>query len=155
MEQSASLLINRSVSYMRKNGGGVKYSFRNLLRKRVYLVNLLALNVVWASVSFTHYMIAYYVKYIPGDLYSNIIASAVSECLAYVLSGFLIMNLGTQKAFVMSFVSGIVFALPLLVIDSNSEAQSNPYIITVIIVCVLLTKFGVSCAFNLCYLITG
>lgn len=118
------------------------------MKNRTYLVNMIALNIIWTSVSFTHYMIAYYIKYIPGNIYTNVITSAASEVIAYLLSGFLGMYIGTRATFILSFSLGAGFGVPLMFLSYNADPL-------VIMACVLCTKFGVSCAFNLCYLVTA
>lgn len=57
------------------------YRFRDLLRVRVFFVNLLVMNLAWSASSFNYYMIGYYFKYIPGDIYLNVMYAGIAESI--------------------------------------------------------------------------
>lgn len=56
-------------------------------------------------------------------------------------------RLGTKKSLLLSFFMGGLFGT-LLIIDTKLN-------IIILLACVLLSKFGVSSAFNLCFLVTA
>jgi hypothetical protein len=51
-------------------------------------MNLLVMNVAWSAASFSFYMVNYYLKYLPGDMFSNVIIAGVSEAIINIISGF-------------------------------------------------------------------
>ena len=119
-----------------------------MLKRSTNLKNLLMLSIIWSSVSFAYYILAFYIRYLPGSIYSNTLASALSEILATFLSAVLFSKIGETRTFVFAFGSSFAFGLPLIYLKANAYPWVSAS-------CILLTKFGVSCAFNLCYLITG
>jgi len=123
-----------------------EYNLKNLLKNKIYLVNLLSLNLAWSAASFTYYMVGFYIKYIPGDIYTNVIVAGIAEALITLQSGFTANKIGTKLTLVLSFAMGGIFGILLIFIP-----EQNVYLI---MLCVLLTKAGVSSAFNICYLVT-
>lgn len=121
--------------------------FMKLLNNKVYLVNLILLNLAWSAAYFTYYMIGLYVKYIPGDIFTNIIITSISEASACLISGFVANRIGTKSTLLLSFLIGGTFGSALIYISPEST--------NLILVCLLLTKFGVSSALNLCFLVTS
>lgn len=109
--------------------------------------NLLMLSIIWSSVSFAYYILTFYMKYLPGSIYSNTLASSVSEILATLLSGYLLAKSGEKNTLLFSFGSSFVFGLPLIYL----KPETYPWVSAS---CILMTKFGISCAFNICYLVT-
>lgn len=51
-----------------------------------------------------YYEIAYYMKYIPGNLYINTSVSTISELTAYFVSGVVYTYIGTKKSFILSYI---------------------------------------------------
>ena len=113
----------------------------------MYAVNLIMMNIAWGASSFTYYMVGFYIKYIPGDIFQNVIISALSESLACLISGFIALALGTKNTLILCFSIGGVFGLALAFIDPSYDY--------LILICLLLTKFGVSSSLSLCYLVTS
>jgi hypothetical protein len=62
-------------------------------------------------VSFNYYLIGLFLKYIPGDIYQNSLASGVSEFTAILSSGLLINLIDAKMAlsalFMLSGISGV------------------------------------------------
>ena len=90
-------------------------------------------------------MINFQLKYIDGDIYINTIVSSVSEVTAYIISGALYSTIGTKVSFVSSFAISIVGSFLYILIGDKAN--------NLVAVMVLGTKFGVSAAFNLVYLV--
>ena len=107
------------------------------------------MNIAWCASAFTTFMIGFYIKYIPGDIYTNVLISSLSESTACLLSGFVGIFLGTKNTLALSFFIGGVFGLGLCVIDPDEADRS------LVLICLLLTKFGVSSSLNLTFLITS
>jgi MFS family permease len=105
------------------------------------------MNLAWSSAFFTYYMVGFYVKYIPGDIFTNVILSSLSEASACFLSGCVANLIGTKHTLILSFLIGGVFGLIL--------SLTPPTYMGVILTCLILTKFGVSSALSLCFLVTS
>eukprot|EP00347_Sterkiella_histriomuscorum_P008079 403346452 len=118
----------------------------NVLRRKKYQINYATLLLAWCASSYAYYMIGFYLKYIPGDIYLNFIVSAITEAIGCQVSGPLANFFGPSKTLTVSFVLAGAFGLQLNFIDEQNQL--------LIIICLLITKFGVSVAISLCYLIT-
>ena len=111
------------------------------------MLNLVLMSITWASSTFTYYMVGFYIKYIPGDIFNMVIVSCLAELFACLISGVLSSRLGTKKCLFSSFLLGGVFGISIIFISPQNTL--------LISLCLLLTKFGVSSAFNLCFLVTA
>jgi Na+/melibiose symporter-like transporter len=120
---------------------------KTLLGIRVYIANLWIMSLSWSAASFTYYMVAYYLKYIPGNIYVNIILSSLAEAIIILSSGFIAKALGSKTTLFLSFAVGGFFGMGLIFV--------NPENTIAILICILLTKSGIASAFNLCFLVTA
>ena len=91
-----------------------KYDFNELTRDSVHFANLVIMNVAWSSTSFGFYLISYYLKYIPGDIFTNVILSAFADCLSSFFSAYMSTKMGTQKTLIVSFFISGIFSLGLV-----------------------------------------
>jgi len=57
---------------------------KSLMRDKLALRNLLMMIMVWVSSCFTFYLLNFYVKYMPGDIYFNSVVSGLC-CFALLL----------------------------------------------------------------------
>lgn len=112
---------------------------------KIILLNIILMVILWSVSSLDYYLITFFMKYIPGNLFVNTSVSTTSELIAYIFSGFVYNSVGGKKAFVISFaisaLGGFLIAF----------APATGLLIASF---VLLAKFGISFAFNLVYLIT-
>ena len=84
-------------------------------------------------------------KYIPGNIYVNTAVSCASEIVANIISGVIVKVVGIKRAFIVSYVvAGVGGLLLTFMFDKES----------IMPVFVLLSKFGIACAFNTSYLTT-
>ena len=110
------------------------------------LINLILMTVFWTAGSFNYYIITFYLKYIPGNIYVNTSLSSIAEVAAYIGSGLLMNIFGVKLSYMISFWLATAGGI-LLVIFFNAEGA-------LIAVFILFAKFGISFAFNLSYLAT-
>jgi len=103
------------------------------------------MTAVWVAASFNYYLISFYMKYVPGDIFVNNSVSCVAEIAADLLSCLFVFKLGIKKSFVGSFILAAVGAIGIQFADVNGAT---------IAVFVLVAKFGISFAFNCTYLAT-
>ena len=104
------------------------------------------MTVFWSAGSFNYYIITFYLKYIPGNVYVNTSLSCIAEVLAYIGSGLLMNVFGVKLSYICAFILAAAGGI-LLVIFFNAEGA-------LIAVFILFAKFGISFAFNLSYLAT-
>jgi hypothetical protein len=103
----------------RENRGDGPKPLSFYLRQRTVLINLIVMSYMWASVSFCYYMVSFQIKYLPGDIYTNGIASSISEILAYFCSGLVYRYLKIRLSFCVSFAVGLVGGLLILFLGSS------------------------------------
>ena len=84
-------------------------------------------------------------KYIPGNIFVNTSVSCASEIAANFISGLIVKGVGIKRAFVVSFVTAALGGLLLTFMFDKDKIMP---------VFVLLSKFGIACAFNTAYLTT-
>ena len=106
---------------------------------------LVLFSIFWTGSSFNYYVITFYMKYIPGNIFANTAVSCASEIVANICSGFIVRIIGIKLAFVVSFLVAAIGGI-LLTFMFNNESWMPVF--------VLLSKFGIACAFNTSYLTT-
>jgi Na+/melibiose symporter-like transporter len=110
---------------------------------RLVLWNLALLTVNWVAASFNYYMLTFYMKYVPGDIYVNSTVGAFAEIAGDIVAGILMKWLGFKAAFVIAFIIAGIGGFCIGFISTSGVG---------IAFFVLWAKFGISFAFNLCYL---
>ena len=100
---------------------------------------------LWSVSSLDYYLISFFMKYIPGDIYVNTTASSVSELIATVISGLIYNLFGAKTAFFLSFALSALGGFLIAFIPNTSTFLIAFY--------VLLAKFGISVTFTMVYLI--
>ena len=79
---------------------------------------------LFTAASFNYYLINFYLKYIPGNVFINTIVSSASSATACYLSGLIIVKFGSSFSLRMSF--GLcTFAGIILFIAESSSDDSN------------------------------
>jgi len=93
--------------------------------------------------SFNFYMLTFFLKYFPGNIFENSLCFAISDLIAFTLSGVVIkytrVNNGFRLAFLISSIGGTLYLL------FYTQTAFIP-----IFVC--LSRIGVTMAFNLGYI---
>ena len=112
---------------------------------KVILLNIVLMVILWSVSSLDYYLITFFMKYIPGNLFVNTSVSTTSELVAYIFSGFVYNAVGGKKAFVISFALSAIGGFLIAFVPATGLTIAS---------FVLLAKFGISFAFNLVYLIT-
>lgn len=103
------------------------------------------MSFLWGITAMNYYIIYYFMKYVPGNLYVNMSVSTISELIAYIVSGIIYTYLGEKKSFFISFsLAATGGALIAFFADKSSW----------IAVFVFLAKFGISFSYNLVYIVT-
>ena len=122
-------------------------SFKFYLKKCQHIVNLVVFVLMFSVTSFNYYLINFYLKYIPGNVFINTIVAAIADFVAHILVGFIVKYTGNKNAFTLSFILTFVSGILLWYFAGNDMIDSVPYV-------VLSAKFGASAAFAILYMST-
>ena len=103
------------------------------------------MGVFWTASSFNYYLMSFFLKYIPGNIYENTSISSGAEITAYITSGYIIKVLGFRISYIIAFAIATSGGV-LMVIFQNDDNMMAVF--------VLLSKLGIAFAFNNSYLAT-
>ena len=123
-----------------KQGEAPKASY--YLKQRKIFVNLCLMSLVWLSTSFGYYLILTLINTFE-KVYISALTSSFSEMVAYVLSGMFYERIGVKQSLIISFLVSTIGGILILAWGLQHQ-DSNLFF-----VCFLLTKFGVTCTFNI------
>jgi MFS family permease len=90
-------------------------------------------------------------KYIHGSVFLNTTISSITEAISYVISGILYEKLKPKVALIISFMIASFSVLGIIILESIHNENDNCYECTFL---VFGTRFGISSAFNIVYLLT-
>jgi len=113
------------------------------LRNRKVILNLVMMVVCWSAVSFSFYMLTFFLKYLPGNIYTNSTISGFS-CIGYFLSGYISTQLGTKQTMIGSFLATLVAALTIALWPLQGFTMA-----LVLLIC----RTAINCNFTLVYVI--
>ena len=105
--------------------------------------------MAWVSASFCFYLIGFELKYLPGDIFTNTYASSISDVVATVVSAPIFNKFGIKWSLIMAFGSSTCGSL---IICLWGWTAGGTWTLPIL---VILTKFGISAAFNVVYLGNG
>jgi MFS family permease len=119
---------------------------KDLFNNKIYLLNLIIIVLAWSASSSCFYIIGFYVKYIPGDAFMNIIVTSIADAISSIAAGSISQAIGAKNTLFMSFSLATFGAIALMF------SGTNKYLIVIF---VLISRFGINSAFTLCYIITA
>lgn len=99
---------------------------------------------MWAACSFTYYMIAIYLKYIPGSIYLNMLGSGIAEVAAVFIGGWIYSKFGIKLSFCVLFALSVFGGVCIFFLGESSNAVAMTIFVTI-------AKFGISGAFCIVY----
>ena len=102
---------------------------------------------LFSSASFNYYLVNFYLKYIPGNIFVNTIVSSIAETLSAYFAGFVILKLGAPNSLTTMFTVGGISGIFLWLATSKDWLSMIPFI-------VLTAKLGVASAFGMLYMST-
>ena len=114
--------------------------------QRSIVINLIIMTLFWTTSSFCDYLLTFYLKYIPGNIFINTSLSVFASLTGHASSGVVSKVFGIKIAFFVAFILASAGGLMLIFLYNASGL--------VIGVFVLFAKFGCSFAFNLVYFAT-
>jgi hypothetical protein len=80
-----------------------EFTMQDLWADVIYRTNLIVIVLAWVASSFCFFIIGFYIKYIPGDIFSNMIACAVADCASSLAAGMIAQYYGTKNTLTFSF----------------------------------------------------
>lgn len=116
------------------------------LKQPRLVMNLVMVIICFISVSFNSYLIGFHLKYIKGNLYFLALIQTISDVSATLVSGGLQKILTTRRTLLVSYVSALLFGIPLVL------AMDAKWIIPV---CIFGSKFGLAVGFNMIYFVNA
>jgi hypothetical protein len=120
-------------------------SAKELIRIRVFFINLILLTIIWTVASFNYYLINFELKYINGDIFNNFMISSASEIVSFIFAGIMFQIIGMKPSFVISFGIALTGSVTYMAYGSDGKNKLIPLMI-------LGAKFGISSTFNIAYL---
>lgn len=91
---------------------------------------------------FNYYLITFYLKYFPGNIFENSLYFALSDLLAYAISGIILKVSTTTKSFLVSYCVSTLGGI--LYLCFHSKASLMPIFI-------ILCRLGNSMSFNVAF----
>ena len=73
----------------------VDFSMGDIMKDRIYRINLFIIIFSWVASSFCFYIIGFYIKYIPGSVFSNVIVTSIADGLSSITAGIIAQYVGT------------------------------------------------------------
>jgi hypothetical protein len=120
------------------------------LKQRPIAINIIVMMLCWMASSFCFYMINFQLQYLPGNIYANSYSSASADIIATTTSGFIFKWIGVKKSLIYAFSVATV-GLALICFWGYAATNDHGQTWTLPIL-VLVSKIGISSAFNAVYL---
>lgn len=121
-----------------------KVAFREILESKQTLRNLLVMMIAWFTSCFGYYLMNFYIKYIPGNIYENNASSAIAQFFGVLSCGMISDYFGPRKALVISFVISSL--------GGYSLALGIEFFVKYIPYFVFFAVYGVASSFHIGYL---
>eukprot|EP00347_Sterkiella_histriomuscorum_P013032 403366275 len=110
-------------------------------------INLILMTFSWCCVSFSYFMISFYIKYLPGDIYQNQSVSGLSA-FAFLFAGPISRKLDNKITLTLSFFIAAVGSITMIIFQQMNIAQNES-----LSVFILLIRAGLNLAFCLVFVI--
>ena len=102
-------------------------SIKQFLKVRMNLVNLLVFVFLFSTASFDYYLINFYLKYVPGNVFVNTIVSSVSSATANCIAGSIVVRAGSRSAMTCTYGLCAAAAFLLLLAESSQALSLVPF----------------------------
>ena len=141
-EENSSLVPAQTSHTPRQIEKGVK----DYLANSLIASNLSIAMVLWLACAFGYYLIGFEIKYMPGNLYVNVLMSTTAEIMAKGTALSQSGRLGMKK----SYYAGLLVAMVgcMLILMSNGRFESR----FILGMCLFVAKFGIAFTFMINYL---
>ena len=124
-----------------------EFTMTDIFKNKTYMLNLVIIVLSWCASTVCFYIIGFYIKYIPGDVFKNIIITSIADALSSIGAGLVSQQIGAQKTLCFSFTLASFAGMALIFLGENNPMWTMIF--------VLITRYGINSAFTLCYIITA
>ena len=100
--------------------------------------NLIVLIIMWMTAAYAYYLIAFELKYLNDDIYTNSLITVAAEIIGKLLAGVFIDKIGLKPTFMISLFLALVGCL-LMILFQGKEGKD--YLMWIFI---MITRFGAS-----------
>lgn len=102
---------------------------------------------IWIASSFNIYLLNYTQKYLPGNIFKNVLYSSLADLPVCVVGGLVYHSLGIRIALSGSYLTAMIGSITLVLFS-----EANPDIVPVMIT---FARSGIKATFDICYLANG
>ena len=92
-----------------------KPEIRDLLKITKFKRNLIGSTLLWSCNAFNYYLLTFFLKYFPGNIFENSFFFALSDLVAFLSMGYLLKRTSLIKAlyiaFAVDFAGGVLYIL--------------------------------------------
>lgn len=145
MSSKSEESIKQRKSIIQKIEEQHQFSIWRELKNRATVVNLAISVACFSMASFNFYMISFYMKYVGGNIYVNVMLSTLSENVGNFAAFLLQKKFGTRRSFMAAFFGAMMFSVPLIFVEQE----------VLIALCVFLTRFCVEASFMLAFFVNS
>jgi len=124
---------------------------RDLFSSRKMAHKTLGSWLMWFSASFVSWGIAFSAPFVGGNIYVNVVISAVAGLPAYPVSAFLTLKFGRRKILLVSFLVSAVGAIGALLLSDKAEYDKG-FMAGKIFMSMVVARFSIEIAFSLVYI---
>ena len=104
--------------------------------------NIIFSAIIWCALIVNYYIVAFYLKYFPGDIFQNSFTMAFSDVVSYLISGFVLKRFGLTLSVIVSLLTAATGAVLYLFLFSH---------LSLIPVFIILCRVGNSMLLNIMY----
>lgn len=105
-------------------------TIRDIFKIKYHRNNLLILIFIWMASSFNIYMLNSYQKYLPGNIFDNVLFSASFDLPMCVVGGFVFHKLGIKVSLIIFFIGAVIGSI-LLIFLGDAHPHAVPYILMI------------------------
>ncbi|CDW72340.1 organic cation [Stylonychia lemnae] len=142
LQQRTKVVIDQQL-----NNTWNKNSIERLKGAKNIAYNLVLMTISWTCVSFSYFMISFFIKYLPGDIYENQSVSGLSA-FAFLFAGPISRKLDNKITLTLSFLIATLASLTMVVFMQLGISPEDGLSIFI-----LLIRCGVNLAFCLVFVI--
>jgi NADH:ubiquinone oxidoreductase subunit K len=145
MNMATSFMAPPPISTLvEKKGNDRVMGLKGIMADRRLKINLLCSCMIWLHSSFNFYLITFYLKSFPGNMYVNSMCFAAADLIAYCSVGivikFYMIRQGLAFSFSLSLLSGIIYL-----------AKYDTEVTWLIPALIIFSRIGASMSFNIGY----
>lgn len=115
-----------------------------LWQNKILKINIIASIAIWTHGSFNFYLITFFLKYFPGNIFGNAMAFAGADIVAYTCSGLVLKFISVRKGLVFAYTVALIGSIIYLTCFNTDKEWLIPLIVA-------FCRVGSSMSFNMGY----